>query len=212
MTARRTLGGLSTALLSFALLAGCSDPEKGTPTPVGQASGEPPVSAPPTSSSSADHGGDAPRVSEPIDVSGLEEDPCTALSDAQVQKLNLLPGERGETDQGAPKCRYEYDDDSGSRVVFTLVPEFSNGLADLYEREPNLAYFEPTEVSGYPAVYASPNEGRSSGVCQLHVGLTDNFLVSVWVYLGQSTPDYPRGCEVAEMSTRTMIENLKGGA
>ncbi|PRX47675.1 uncharacterized protein DUF3558 [Prauserella shujinwangii] len=109
-------------------------------------------------------------------------------------------------------CEYEYDDDSASRVSIIQTPDFTNGLTDVYARKDSLAYFEPTEISGYPAVYASRSDGRANGICQLHVGLTDSFVATLYVQLTHSTPDYPRGCEVAELTAQTMIENLKGGS
>ncbi|MFD2397892.1 DUF3558 domain-containing protein [Prauserella oleivorans] len=193
------------------MLSGCSDSEGGTPTPVGQPSTQASSSAAAPSSSAAP-GSDTPSVAEPLDVSSLEQDPCAALSSQQVQQLNLQPGKRESTNSGAPVCEYEYKEDSGSQVSVILTPEFTNGIGDVYARKDALAYFEPTEIAGYPAAYASNSDGRSEGTCQLHVGLTDQFVVSTMVQLSSLNADYPRGCEVAELSTQTMIENLKGGA
>lgn len=207
MAKRRTLG-LSTAVLAVLLLAGCSDAEGGDPT--GPGSGPTGASTPPSSD-----GGNsgAPSVSDPIDVSGLEQDPCTALSSAQVNKLNLLQGKPHTAEStGQPACEYEYNDGSGSRVLVTLNPDFTNGLGDIYARKPELKQFEPTEVSGYPAVYADPYGQTGNGTCQLHTGLTDQFVVTTFVQLTSSTSDFPKGCEVAELTTQTMIENLKGGS
>ncbi len=114
---------------------------------------------------------------------------------------------------GAGRCRFKYHDDSGSVVSFVQNPTFSNGLADVYDRKPDLAYFEPTEVSGYPGVYGGPYEDdRSSGICDLHLALTDQDVISVMVHLGRNSSDFPRGCEVAELSAQNMVENLKGRA
>ncbi|PRX47673.1 uncharacterized protein DUF3558 [Prauserella shujinwangii] len=109
-------------------------------------------------------------------------------------------------------CAYKYASDASSQIHVILDTNLSNGLSDIYARESGLAYFEPTTVSDYPAVYAGSTDDRANGVCELHIGVTDSVAVTLIAYLSPGTSDYPRGCEVAELTAKTMIENLKGGS
>ncbi|MFD2397895.1 DUF3558 domain-containing protein [Prauserella oleivorans] len=199
-------------MVAVALLTACSDSEGGTPSPIGQPStGESPASSSAAPSSSADPASDVPRVTEPLDISVVKQDPCAALPESIAAGLNLLPGVRDSIQQG-PYCKYEYDDDSGSIVNVQYEEPFSNGLADVYARKEALGVFEPTTVSGYPAVYADRVDSRSEGVCQLLVGMSDTEVLTFYADLRPSTSDYPQGCAVAEKTAETVIENLKGGA
>lgn len=154
----------------------------------------------------------APQVDRALDVSTLETDPCTALSDSQREKLGLKSGEDNSKNSGT-YCEYEYSNDSGNQVTVGVSNKLKQGLNDVYARRGQLAYFEPSTIDGYPAVYAAANADlRDEGSCQLYVGLTDKDVVRLTALLYEGTNDYPRGCDVAKLTAKTMIENLKGGS
>lgn len=209
MTLRHTAGVMLCTLITLSSLSACAGTEDGNASPSGPSSPAGGLSSAPSTN---DTGSAAPRVADPLDVSALRRDPCTALSAAQVEQLNLLPGEQDSTSARKSFCVYKYNDESGSSVSVRHEDKLVNGLSGVYERKNALGYFEPTQVSGYPAAYASPNDSRTDGICQLHVGLTDTFVVSVFSRLSTYTRDYPKGCEVTKITAEAMIKNLKGGS
>ncbi|OLT45475.1 hypothetical protein BJF85_18480 [Saccharomonospora sp. CUA-673] len=211
-TASHTTSAVIAAAAAGLILSACgTDPEQGQASPDNGGAPSAPASAP-AESSAANGNGEAPRVPDPIDVAPLDENPCAVLSDAQVRDRNFEPGE-ARVQQGTPECLYEYTDGSGSRVAFVQVPDFTNGLDDVYARKDAVALFEPTQVAGHPAVITSNySDDRDEGYCDLQVGLADNYVMSVMVQVGEDSDDYPRGCEVAEAVAGDMIETLGGGA
>lgn len=208
---RRVLAGLSLAVLTAAILTACSEEEPGDPNPGGPPTDTGQATSASPTGTGADGANGAPRVADPLDASAIEQNPCTALPDATAETLNLHPGKQDALSTGEQYCEYEYNDDSGSRVNIKYESTFANGLGDVYARKGELGHFEPTEIAAYPAVFADRVEPRE-GTCQLLVGLSDTSVVNVFTQLTQSTSDYPQGCAVAEKTTETMIENLKGRA
>lgn len=162
---------------------------------------------------SVENNGTVPSVTDPLDVSALKSDACTALSSDQLDKLGLIPKKRLSTPL-CDCCDYEYSSESYTHVKIAGLKRFKNGIADIYARKELFNYFEPTQISGYPAVFAVPeftgNEKESN--CRIYIGLTDNFVVSVFTKLYDDTPDYGRPCEVVKLTAETMIQNLKNGS
>ncbi|GAA1196718.1 DUF3558 domain-containing protein [Prauserella alba] len=211
----RRAGAVLVAAVAGLVLSACGSATEGEATgggaPSEQASS---AGAQAPSSAAADGpGGQAPRVSDPVDVAALDRDPCAALSNSQTQERNLEQGESEPMSDGSPTCIYRYSDGSGSRVRFVAVQEFANGLDDVYARSDSLAVFEPTEVEGHPAVVTQTHQdNRGDGFCDLQVGLTDEYVVSLMAQVTESSDDYPQGCAVAEALAGDMIHNLRGGA
>ncbi|KZB84946.1 DUF3558 domain-containing protein [Amycolatopsis regifaucium] len=185
-----------------ALVAGCSGTKTGT------ASSEPSYTtgAPSASSGSS---GSAPKVSSPLKTSSIESNACSALSPAKRSELGLSDGEQGTTSVG-PGCSLFAVDDRLNQIDISPVLANKNGLSDVYDTKANDEYFEPTEIAGYPAVYAAALDGRKSGKCGLFVGVTDQLAVNILVQYdhgaGASDP-----CPVARKVGEAMIETLKEG-
>jgi len=200
---RRTHGLLIT-LLSVALLGACSGAAGGHAQPANTA---PASDGRPVPSSSTQHTGRVPAVEEPLDVSTLHGDPCSALSQTQREELNLESGKVKEGKVG-PYCKYRYGNGSGNSVTIGISGRLPQGLDSVYGKRKNLEVFEPTDISGYPAVYAAQHDQQDDGMCQLYVGVTDTDVVRLVAQLYPDTDDYPRGCDVAELTAGTMIEHL----
>ena len=204
MTPRRTHGLLIT-LLSAGLLTAC------TSTAGGDAHGNDTAPTnddePSTARTSTQRAGQAPPIDEPLDVSTLTSEPCSALSETQRDELNLKSGKVKEGSTG-PYCKYRYRNDSGNLVTVGVSNRLPQGLDSVYGKRENLEVFESTTIAGYPAVYAAQHDQREQGLCQLYVGVTDTNVVRLMAQLYPDTHDYPRGCEVAELTAETMIEHL----
>jgi hypothetical protein len=86
----------------------------------------------------------------------------------------------------------------------TLSPATSRGggLGEIYEQKDSQQYFEPVDIEGYPAVYASVLDQRESGGCTLWVGTSDDLAVEITTSFLEVDP-----CPVAERFAAGMIEN-----
>lgn len=191
------------AAATLTALASCSESAPGKPTlPGPNATVNQSTSAPQSGESSV------PHVTNPIQAPGLAAEVCQTLSGEQVQKLGLSQG-TPETDKSGPVCIWEYADVSINQVVIGVTTRFDDGLADVYKRKDALGYFEETTIAGYPGVIVGKYGPPDKGFCQLYVGLNRSLAPVVTAQLGGGT-DYGRPCEVAELTAKAMIENLKG--
>ncbi|WP_410660133.1 DUF3558 domain-containing protein [Amycolatopsis sp. lyj-112] len=186
-------------LAAAALVAGCSGTKSGTASTA-------PSSAPAESSGSA---GAAPKVSNPLNTTAIDSDACAALSAAKLAELGYGEGEKRTTSRG-PGCSLFAQDDRLNQVEVSSVTDASDGLEAVYAKRADDAYFEETQVSGYPAVYAEAIDGRPNGKCGLFVGVSDQRVVYILVQYdngaGASAP-----CPVALKVGEAMIETLKEG-
>ncbi|GAA1250443.1 hypothetical protein GCM10009676_41420 [Prauserella halophila] len=213
MRHRRSAGAVVVAAVAGLVLSACGSETEGDPVGAGGPSAPGTSATVPAPSSTVGGSGPAPQVSDPVDVAALEQNPCAALSDEQTQERNLEQGESEPMSDGSPTCIYRYSDDSGSRIRFVQVQDFANGLDDVYARADSLAVFEPTEVEGHPAVITQTHQDdRGDGFCDLQVGLTDEYVVSLMAQIDEASDDYPQGCEVTEVLAGDMIHNLRGQA
>ncbi|MFD5089104.1 DUF3558 domain-containing protein [Amycolatopsis thailandensis] len=187
-----------------ALVAGCSGTKNGT-------AGSDPSYTTGAGSSSASSGssGSAPKVSSPLKTSSIETDACSALSAAKRSELGLGEGERRTTSVG-PGCSIFAAEDRLNQIEISPVLANKNGLSDVYDTKANDAYFEETQVSGYPAVYAAALDGRKSGKCGLFVGVTDQLAVNILVQYDNG-PGASDPCPVALKVGEAMIQTLKEG-
>ncbi|MGX7825602.1 DUF3558 domain-containing protein [Actinokineospora sp. 24-640] len=199
----------ATVLTACAIaLAACGDPltpipgqpEATTPQPTGQ----------PTAAPTEDSRFGAPSVDEPLDASKQLADPCTSLSPDQLRTLDMKttprPGDKDSFNSLGPYCSWR---DSTNRENYTVgynVPN-KNGLADLYRAQENgnWAYWEPTTVNGYPAVWKELTDLRDMGGCNISVGITDQLHFSVFV--ARAVP--ATACEDVKKVAGAVVETLK---
>ncbi|WP_255375544.1 DUF3558 domain-containing protein [Saccharomonospora sp. CUA-673] len=192
------------------MLTACGTGTEGEATPDDDTPATPAAESSPAGGNGA---GEVPRVPNPVDVAPLEQDPCAALDDQQIDELNLEAGQPEELTDGEWICKYRYAADTNTVVSFVQSPTLTNGLSDVYDRKDAVVVFEPTDVAGHPAVVTQTHrDSRDQGYCDLQVGLTDSDVVTVVAQIAESNDDYPQGCAVAEVFAEEMIENLRGGA
>jgi hypothetical protein len=205
------------ALASIGLLLGaCSGPEPGSagniPTKSvpgsGGDSGAPNSAPNSTPGNSGEQAGSAPSVTDPIDAAALTADVCAALTSAQLTELGLTEGTARQSAAGA-SCNWRFAEEDANRIDLTVLEQNQAGLSAIYDQKSQFAYFEGTEVAGYPAVYASEADQRSSGFCYLKVGLNDSTAVSIGgqFLTGAAVAD---PCPVVTDAAESMIETLKG--
>jgi hypothetical protein len=192
------------AFAAAGLLTACS----GTGTTVEQPTTQ--SSATATSSSAAAGQGEAPRVPAPLPVDGLLAQPCSALSPVQTDELGMVKPERLQGSIG-PSCRWTSASNDANTVTVSAMTANKGGLGDIYANKAGSVYFEPTQIDGYPAVYADIQDGRPHGTCSLWVGVTDQLAVSVMPQILRGS-NASNPCPVAERTAKAMTEHLKGAA
>lgn len=145
----------------------------------------------------------APEVTDPLDVERVLVDPCEALGDDQLRGLGFGgPGEF-DTFRGEDQCKWRMADSSLQIVTIRPAVSPKESLSDVYGKRDRMAYFKPTTIGGYPAVYASPIDQRDGGNCQLLVGVSDDQLITVAATFLQVEP-----CPVVGRTAEAMIEHL----
>jgi hypothetical protein len=155
----------------------------------------------------------APSVPNPIDASRFLPKPCTTLTPAQLDALNLAGP--GTTDvplanYTGPNCAWDAKD--GTPVLmFGFVTSNKNGLADIYRGHDQgqfPGYFVVTTVDGFPAVFTSGVDARSKGFCTLLTGISDSLAILVdETTLGTGKDP----CEGARHTTSLILSTLRGG-
>jgi hypothetical protein len=149
------------------------------------------------------------KVPAPLSSGGVIDNPCSALRDSELTGIGLLTG---QATADSPKlCRWKSSTNELNSISLSAVPQNKGGISDIYAQKAQSAYFEPVSISGYPGVYASTNDARPSGSCQLWAGVTDQLALSVVTNIGAGslkTNPCPKAREVGE----AMIAHLKGAA
>lgn len=139
----------------------------------------------------------APEVPEPLDIEGIVADPCAALTEAQLIRLDVVePGRPGTMD-----CSWSLTTGTYHGVIVSL----DSSLDEVYASGVN-KYFQETTIAGYPAVYASVLDQRAQGGCNLWVGVTDDVAVGVSTVFLDVDP-----CPVAERFATSVVEGLLAG-
>lgn len=196
---------LAVPALAFAVLAvaGCSSKTGGTanPAPTAEPSG--------SESASQPAAGSAPRVPSPLNAGNITSDACATLNATGRSALSLGDGTPRTTANG-PSCTFQEAADPGNQIDVTTVTANKNGLQDVYDTKANDAYFDETQVNGYPAVYAAAADDRKDGKCGLFVGVTDELAVNILAQYdngaGATDP-----CAVVQKFGESMIQTLMGG-
>lgn len=113
--------------------------------------------------------------------------PCDLLRpDRQVQHGLVPPGSAQRSGSGPATCRWTST--LPANPIFTAGVDAGLGLADRYRRRAEIGFFEPTDISSYPAIHttAEPN-GPQLGHCTTEVGVADTALLLVTVDYGHAT-------------------------
>ena len=187
-------------------LASCSSTEAGTATPAPAAS---------------DGGQNVPSVSEPLDVTPFLADPCSLVQGDEPDRVGYenpdpsLP----ETDSGArlsgPSCTWSAKAKGGGLRLGLPTENAKRGTGGLqgiymgYETK-QFSYLEPTEVDGYPAVFADGADLRKGGTTALRVGIADDMIFTVNIGpLGDGKQQEAE--DGARVIAEAVIETLKAG-
>jgi hypothetical protein len=200
------LAGLAALLLA----GGCSSPTTGTAT-AGTSSAPATSVAAPTSNTNG-----APKVATPVDSTKYQSAPCSVVTPAQVQTLNITP-RKGYVPANA--CGWDLPNNNigmspggvtAGFVLHPMKPDEPLGLAGIYGYYHAIGSSPPSrlpDIQGQPAVMVKP-----TNKCDVYVGLTDNlvFHVSVLITDPQSTTVDP--CALAQNFAAAAMTTMKSAA
>jgi hypothetical protein len=191
----RTVRLTAATLASLSLLTACGSS--------GESTGATTSPAPATTSSiPADL-----RVPAPLPTADLLNNPCNILTAAEAAQIGLAyPGEK--VTEVVTGCRWTSSGSSQNFVHVTALPQNTGGISDIYDQKSKEAYFEPTSIDGYPALYADTQDGRPSGTCTLWVGVTDHLAASVIPQIGTGR-NRANPCGVAKSVATAVVQHLK---
>ncbi|HEU5472185.1 MAG TPA: DUF3558 domain-containing protein [Actinophytocola sp.] len=200
--------------MALVLLAGCTAKQEGTATPTPGTGGD--TSTRTTGSTGSPSGtNNSPKIDAPLDATRFLSQPCAVLSPTQLQAFNISnPGTPHTDDPTArstgPYCNWSSDDPVPRGISVGFLVSNKNGLADTIRggRAAFPGYFEPAEVDGYPAVFNDLVDGRSRGICNITVGISNTL-----AFRAAESWDRKRGtqsCEGAKQIAAAVITSLKG--
>jgi hypothetical protein len=207
---RTRLWGAALAGLSVAVLAGCTTTSSGTPLPGATSSAEDTPSSAPSEENDALPSDGAPKVTNPIDASHFEQNPCDMLTTAQAQDLDLGPGKRQDTNFGKG-CDWRNSQNGGS-IAINFASAGMRGLSSTYRSNKNgdFTYFEAIDdIEGHPAVAYDINTANPTAVCFVAVGLTDQLTFSTRVALSANNVGKKDPCELSAMVAGIMMKNMQ---
>ncbi|WP_233160234.1 DUF3558 domain-containing protein [Actinophytocola xanthii] len=193
-------------LLAGPLVAACTTTAGGTPTSVT-------TSDAPTSATSGEAPGEgAPPVENPLDAGIFIEQPCTTLTQDQLSTLGVsrpgVPTTSGAVaERAGPYCTWLISEQGGA-IGIGFITGNKNGLSDNYRAREEFAYFEPTTVEGYPAVFSDRSDLRDSGSCSLFVGIADTLTILA-TETGQL--DAQGACDRAKQVAAAAVTTMGGG-
>lgn len=199
---RRTVLALPLALA--VVLAACSQPMRGTSSPVSEQT---------TTTTSVElpaYG--APKVDHPLDVSYFRQAPCETLTEEQVAKF---VGARFEArslpdDHTGPRCIWS-PVGNARPLMWAAYPSLSDrGLTTLYYNRDAYAFFEEgPPVGGYPSLVYDVVDRRPSGACAVRVGTSDRETLDVSVWLGERKVGVLDPCEATQEVAGAAVETIK---
>lgn len=205
MSVSRALLVGATALAAIGMVAACSS--GGGPAGTGPS----PVASTTAGAGSPGGNNGAPHVSAPLNVDRINVNPCDALSSDQIDHLGMVGPGRPSRESIGTMCQWVSANYKTNTMSISMITANDLGLGNIYNKKSEQAYFEPTTIDGYPAVYAAQTDDRSTGDCVLAVGLTDQRMALVQASFSDG-PNRSNPCPVAERTAQAMIEHLKGAA
>ena len=191
MEAKHKLEVLFAGLLMFAGAVGCGGLAAPSSTPL----------TPPTSAAASRYG--APVVIGPRDLESRGDSPCSALlAEDQLRRLGLRPQTAREVPLAdSTECSWQ-----GLDFSLSLGAEARRDLfVDTY-RTHLFGFFEPTTISGLPAVRQKTSP--QVNICTVTTGVAEHQALEV-TWFGRSTVEKADdSCDLATRVTEAVIGGL----
>jgi hypothetical protein len=146
----------------------------------------------------------APEVQLPMDMAPFADAPCTMLKSGQAATKDLAEGVGDGT-----TCTWHAKTPQQPEITATVDLK-SGGLEALYRRRPQLPYFEPVEIAGYPAVRTDTERSvADQGRCTVSVGMAEDALLVVTSTIADAkTLNYPVPCPDTDLFATTLVTGI----
>jgi hypothetical protein len=217
MTLRNRRTKAAAAAVCALVVTGCTTVSAGSPTPdPADASGTPSSDAgtPPPAEEDLPSDG-APKVTDPIDVSHFEQNPCDVLTPDQAQELGVDPTGKPEEDGFGKICRWRSPDVNGGATTISFFSSDNRGMSSIYRSHAKgeLKYFAPLEVEGQPAAAYDVNSSKKpTAACFVAVGLTDELAFSSYTTLSSGNIGQRDPCQAGAQVASMMVKTMRGSA
>ncbi|WP_246127652.1 DUF3558 domain-containing protein [Amycolatopsis rhizosphaerae] len=188
------------------LIGGCSSHSVTPPVATGAGSGAASVS---TGSSARL----VPTVSSPLPVAVISKHPCdSALTDAQVKDLLGEISPRFHTDnQAGLLCQWQKQS-TGATVAIGWLTGLKDGLNQVYANQKDDAYFQPSEIEGFPALVYDITDRKPDTNCAISIGIADKVAIDVGFTVGTNRSGKQNPCDAAKVIAGMVLDNLKAAA
>jgi hypothetical protein len=153
----------------------------------------------------------APDVPDPLDTESFQRDPCTTLTNAQVDELKAQPGEPHDGGLGNA-CEFRSRADRLALIDIAFANEYPHGLSALYQanKDGKWAFFkELSPIGGFPAVAYDSVDQRDTGACAVDVGTSNEIAFEVSLQLSAGNIGKKDPCETAAMVAGMVVETMK---
>jgi hypothetical protein len=202
-------------LLAVMAVAGCTTPTQGAPGPATTVSSE-------TETTSATESTEpneelptdgAPPVTNPLDASAFQGDPCRMLTAAQSQELNVGSSGQPYDEALGNGCIWQNSETRG-RTKIAFLDKDPHGLSSLYRanKAGKWAYFEELQpIEGYPAIIRDIVDHRPQGSCTVIVGVSDEIAFGTILELSQANVGKKDPCEVSAQVAGMALQTMKQG-
>lgn len=202
------------SLLGLGLVTACTTTSNGDPRPADNTASS---SAPQTSGNGEEElpFAGAPKVTDPLNTSRYEQDPCQSLTADQAQSQNLPPtGTINDEVALSKACEWRNPTTRGY-VQISFIVDDPRGLSPEYDanNRGKLAYFDVLpNIEGFPAVARDITDDRENGYCSVAVGVADDMVFDSNVQLSQANIGHKDPCEIASDIARLALQTMKQGA
>src|SRR5699024_3615569 len=108
-----------------------------------------------------------PKIPSQVNIDPWTKHPCDVLSEQQMNSLSITSTPNSSQTSSGPKCNWGDLYKDGIIVSGTFGVNITSTIPGLYknDRLGKYAYFDPTVIKNYPAVYYGLSEDRDGGSC-----------------------------------------------
>lgn len=156
---------------------------------------------------------EVPQIANPVqDLGKYEQAPCSMLTQRQAESIRF-PKTEDATEKNQPGCRWYGHRNSAITIALQSGKQWA--LAGYYEVHAKdsgaFAYFKPTTVAGFPAVFATDFDRREGGSCAMTVALTDQDVLRMSndLFLGTAQRDDP--CAQLQQTAELAVKTISAG-
>ncbi|MDQ3790687.1 MAG: DUF3558 domain-containing protein [Actinomycetota bacterium] len=153
----------------------------------------------------------APEVPNPLDTESFQRDPCTTLTNAQVDELKAQSGKPHDGGLGNA-CEFRSRADRLALIDIAFADEYPHGLSALYQgnKDGKWAFFEELPpIEGFPAVAYDSVDQRDTGACAVDVGTSNDIAFEVSLQLSAGNVGKKDPCETAAMVAGMVVQTMK---